>query len=292
MSMPNQRKNHMKKHLIAFIPCALAAGLVIAGGLSAQAQTLLYSDNFDVPDTGNFNASSQAGRHAGLLAGNILPQSGGIQLTISGGQLNLLTPAAGTSTGRMRLENSGSLGTKWDFGSGAGGAAITTAGGMSVAFDWTAADNTSANWISYAVGFTNFDLNFSVVAPQTDSGILLRNNGGTALFANGTQLATGTNAFGVASLTHHVKLDYLFNSFADGTTVNLNAYIDGGLTDTQTFNWNGNSGFLTQEMASVGNGNRIDNYTISTVPEPATWAMMAGGFGMLLAARRFRRSQA
>ncbi|HZL79080.1 MAG TPA: PEP-CTERM sorting domain-containing protein [Candidatus Limnocylindrales bacterium] len=74
--------------------------------------------------------------------------------------------------------------------------------------------------------------------------------------------------------------------------MNLNAYVDGGLTDTQTFNWNGNSGFLTQEMASVGNGNRIDNYTISTVPEPATWAIMAGGFGMLLAARRFRRPQA
>jgi hypothetical protein len=31
---------------------------------------------------------------------------------------------------------------------------------------------------------------------------------------------------------------------------------------------------------------------VTSVPEPTTWAMMAGGFGMLLAARRFHRPQA
>jgi len=39
------------------------------------------------------------------------------------------------------------------------------------------------------------------------------------------------------------------------------------------------------------NGNVISNLQIVTAPEPTTWAMMAGGFSVLMISRRFRRPQ-
>jgi hypothetical protein len=57
------------------------------------------------------------------------------------------------------------------------------------------------------------------------------------------------------------------------------------------------NGFQSQVTAlrfsAYGNAFEVDNIAIAAVPEPATWAMMIGGFGMIgAAARRVRKVRA
>lgn len=92
--------------------------------------------------------------------------------------------------------------------------------------------------------------------------------------------------------------------FGDGTTVS-------GVYDTVSNNFFGNTsngisltGFLWErqrfdivsEYSSTKGGSNADynggfSYNVAAVPEPATWAMMIGGFGMVGAAMRRRKAQ-
>jgi hypothetical protein len=235
-----------------------------------RAQTVIYTDNFNIPDTTSLDTSVQTGRHTGLLATNVVGQSGGIELTITSQQLNLLRTGGG-SDGRMRFcdVTNGVVNTsgRHDWASGAAGAAITAAGGMRIDFDWTAPENTNANWISYSVGITpNSDVATRVANSGTDSGILFRDNGAAQVFQNGT--AGATNAFNVTSLSHHVELDYAFSSWADGSPVTLNAYVDSVLILSQTFTWNGNGGVQNMEISSLVSVSIIDNFSVQTFAPP------------------------
>jgi hypothetical protein len=266
---------HFKKIGIGI--CMTLLALVHLG----RAQTVIYSDNFNIPDTLNFNTSSQTGRHTGLLATNVVGQSGGIQLTITNNQLNLLAVSSGTTDGRMRFHNATNTALWWNWATNTANSAGNTAGaqiladgGMKISFDWTAADNTSANWISYSVGITpNSDTSIRVANSGTDSGILLRNNGGAQVFKLGSGGATAT--FDVTSLTRHVDLNYAFTSWNDGTLVTLNAFVNGTLVISQTFNWNANSGVQNMELASIANGTKIDNFTVTSLAPPPSIAIAA-----------------
>jgi hypothetical protein len=251
----------LKKTAIVIIGMAF-----IALANMGHTQTVIYSDNFDIPDTTSLDGSDQTGRHTGLLATDVVGRSGGIQLTITGNQLNLLRVGAGNA-GRMRFHNAANTALKWDFASGPAGAQMIADGGMKISFDWTAADNTSADWLSYSVGIDNSDQNLRVIHSATDSGILLRNTGESAVFKNGVQGVSGT-LFDVTSLTRHVDLDYAFTSFADGSAVTLNAYVDGNLIVSQTFTWDGNSGVQNMEIAGYASGTIIDNFRITSFAPP------------------------
>ena len=253
----------------------IGLALLVLASLS-QAQTTIWSDNYNIADTGNLDNSDNSaasGRHTGsLLTTNVVGNSGGVELTISGSKLNLLAVTAGTADGRMRFCDVTSTGAPFttgnarhDWASGTAGAQILAAGGMKISFDWTAADNTSGNWISYSVGIApNSDAGVRVASGSTDSGILLRNNGGAQVFKLGTGGAT--NLFDVTSLTRHVDLYYAFTSWADGSTVVLTAYVNSTLMMSQTFQWNANSGVQNMEIASIANGSKIDNFTVATLP--------------------------
>ncbi len=256
----------MTKLRMKLTACAFAAGFLIASGLSAQAQTVIYTDNFNIPDTASLDGSDQTGRHTGLLATNIVGRSGGIQNGITNGQLQLLRVSGGDA-GRMRFHSATNTADRWDWASGAAGAQILADGGMKISFDWTAADNTLADWISFCVGIvTNTDPALRVVDGGTDSGILMRNNGGAQVFNLGTGGAIG--AFDVTSLTRHVDLNYAFSSWADGAAVTLNGYVDGNLFISQTFSWNGNSGVHHMEIASLAAGTQIDNFSVTSFAPP------------------------
>ncbi|MBW8863602.1 MAG: immunoglobulin domain-containing protein, partial [Verrucomicrobia bacterium] len=222
----------MKKIAIKLGMGIVAAVLFGCCGLKTQAQTVIYSDNFNIPDTGSLDGSDNStasGRHAGSLLGtNVVGRSGGVQLTITSSNLNMFKTGTGND-GRMRFCASTNTSGRWDWASGTGGSTITSAGGMQIDFDWTAADNTSGDWVGYSVGITpNSDVNLRVINSGTDSGIILRNNGVATVFQNGA----------------------------------------GGEVMSQTFSWNGNSGVQNMEIASYANGTRIDNFTISSVAPP------------------------
>nr|WP_295659361.1 PEPxxWA-CTERM sorting domain-containing protein [Polymorphobacter sp.] len=52
------------------------------------------------------------------------------------------------------------------------------------------------------------------------------------------------------------------------------------------FTFNGGQSVKTVTLGSAGNSFEIDNIAVANVPEPATWAMLVGGFGLIGFARR------
>ena len=85
------------------------------------------------------------------------------------------------------------------------------------------------------------------------------------------------------------------------TTLNVRGFLLGNLVTSANFTINGNnfasfSGFagnfdrLVFDAVNGGGGFSLDNVTLNgaAVPEPASWAMMIGGFGLLGAAMRRR----
>jgi hypothetical protein len=244
----------------------------------------LFTDNFNIPDTGSLDGSDQTGRHTGLLTTDLVLRSGGVQHTITGNRLDFLL--AGFDDGRVRFHDTNNLGNLWNFAFGVGGSQILADGGLRIEFDWTPADNTSDNWISYSIGINGFDAAFRVANPSTDFGVLFRNNGGTQLFDNGGPTTGPT--FNVSTVTtHHAQLDFSFGSFADETTVNLQGFVDGVLLGAGSFQWNGNAGVLNMEIGNLAAGTKLDNVSISTIPEPSSAALLAG-VGLLAGARRRR----
>jgi hypothetical protein len=72
----------------------------------------------------------------------------------------------------------------------------------------------------------------------------------------------------------------------------MTAIVDGNAAGSASFNLNGTAGQYFDIGTYGNNNNLIDNFTVTTVPEPTTWSIAAGGFGLLLVIRRFRRQQA
>ena len=229
----------------------------------AARRTPILGDNFNAPDTANFDGSDQTGRRTGLLADSVQLRSSMIQHGITDNQLSMLV--AGEA--RIRFHDANNLNNWWNWASGAAGTAITSEGGLRVEFDWTPADNTSDNWISFNIGFPNSggEPGMRITDPGTDFGILFRNNGGTQFFDNG--VAETGDTFDVATVaTRHVTLDYAFGSFADGAPVSVTAAVDGvPVLTNRVFNWAGNNGTLAMELGNLAAGTLIDNISISTL---------------------------
>lgn len=93
--------------------------------------------------------------------------------------------------------------------------------------------------------------------------------------------------------------------FADGTTVSgvydtvsndfFGGTTSGGITLTG-FLWERQRFNIVSQYSSKKGGSPADynggfSYNVAAVPEPATWAMMIGGFGMVGAAMRRRKAQ-
>jgi hypothetical protein len=273
---------------LRFAQAVACLSLTLAATSSAA---LLWTDNFNVGDTNNLDASPQAGRHTGLFADDIVLRSAKIQEGIVSQQLNFLQ-ATNDVTGRVRFQVASQADSWLSFGSGAVGSSILADGGLRVEFDWISGNTTSDNWIAVDIGGSPQSVtepNLRVNDGATDAAILFRYRGATQIFDNGG--ATEGGAFAPLVGTRHVVVDYLFNSFADGSPVTMNASIDGTQVwsaTSSTFDWNNNGGAIYLELESHED-TKLDNVSVSTIPEPSTiLATLMGGVALLSARRRPR----
>ncbi len=270
-----------------------AAVLIAASGWSAGAQTLLYQDTFNAD--GSLGNATELSQLAGLNASQIAPQSGGSAEVITGNQLSF-TLAGGATTSEMRFNIAGQLSTGaapnlFDWSAGTGGADILAAGGFTVSFDWIAGDTTSGNWIFFTLG-NGGDISYSslrVLNSTTEGGILLKNSGQQQIFSGGSQIGSGS--YTPSGTSHVVSITYGLTSWAAGSPVTMSAVVDGNAAGSAAFNLNATAGQYFDIGTYGNNNNLIDNFTVTTVPEPSSWAIMAGGFVLLFVARRFRMMQ-
>ena len=276
------------------IPSACAS-LLIAGGLSASAQTVIWSDNFpgSAQNLDTAPTTGISGINGG--AGGALPQSAAIEHTLDGsGNLQLLTPGGSGSgdSGYIRFGTVGSPSSLYDWAASPGASAITAAGGMSISFLWTPNNSTSDNWLFVEAGAKaasqtsgGYGYSSPIFDGGNSGGVLLKNNGGSAYINNGGS-ATSGGTFSLAG-SHAVTVDLAFTSFAVGAPVTLTAIVDGSTVLTDSFTWLNSQNYLN--IGTYQESNLIGPITITTVPEPTTWAIMASGFAMVFGLRRSKR---
>jgi len=240
---------------------------LLAGSALLPGQILLFQDNFNVPDNPSFDAASTAGRISGTLASEVALRANRAQQQIQSNQLRLILAPGGAGGVRFNPLPA-PFSSRFDWAAGTTGTAILAGGGIAVTFDWTPANNTVNQWITWAIGTPNADTPGSIVnTATTDYGILLRNNGDSQRFDNGDPLG-GLGTFPTTNggaTTYAVSLEYSFDDFADGTTVTAVTSVDGTEVANDTFQWDGNSGKLHMELATNLTGNLIDNLAISTL---------------------------
>ncbi|MDQ8189022.1 hypothetical protein [Roseibacillus persicicus] len=259
----------------------IALGLLATLGM-AEGTIVLYSDNFNGPDSGSFDAASPPDglRVGGAVAGPAsYLQSFGQQQGILGAQLDM------TDGGGLRF---GPETSRFDWAAGSTGGDILGAGGIKVTFDWIHS-GTSTEWIAWKVGTPNGDS--GVNAGEVDHALLIRQSatgGGETneRWDNGANQGYSGVAHDSAAGTHAVELVYTFGSFADGTDVNLVATVDGVRIVEDTFTWDNNGGSLFMELATGTTENFVDNLVVSTVPEPSVSLLGLAGLGCLLRRRR------
>jgi hypothetical protein len=289
----------MKTVSLSLIPCAVTACLALSC-LSSGAQTLIYSDTFPGA-AGNLDSAPTTGI-SGLDGGSsgALPQSAAVESTISGSsQLVIATPGDDGSgdNGYIRFDTIGSSSTLYNWAASPGASAITSAGGMTVSFLWTPANTTSSDWIYFGAGVDpadSFGYGYSVPiwSGNSASGIILANNGNVATF-HGSSSTANSGSFTPSGSTELVSLIYSFNSWAAGAPVSLTAVVNGQtVISGDSFNWNSaEAGANYLNLGSYQEANTISDFQISTVPEPATWTMLASGLALLLAASKPRQAR-
>lgn len=265
----------------------LLTGLFVLSAAPFAGAAVLFSDNFNTGNTANFDGAPTAGRLSGTLAADIVLRSWGAQESIDNGQL--LIPL-GVDSG-VRFENAaGSFGAtnRYNWAGGSASSAILSSGGFVVSFDWAPPGDASQNWISFQVGTINGD---SGNLTNDDYGILFRQNGNTERFDNGVNLGAGGAFVATAGgVLRHVEITYLFSSFADGSTVNAIATVNGTQVASDFFTWDSNSGQIYMELGNNDAGNRVDNLTVSTVPEPSLGLLLGATAAMGLVRRRRREN--
>ena len=106
-----------------------------------------------------------------------------------------------------------------------------------------------------------------------------------------SSMAYGTgsvNSYAAGAKTGTISAEFTFDSFLAGSTVNYTVFYNDTEVDTGTFTWSDdNSNYIGMD-ARDSSGVLLDNFTIETIPEPATLGLIGMASIGLLALRRFR----
>ncbi len=234
-----------------------------------HAGTVIFSDNFNVPDNTTDGSQQGPDRYAGLFGGNTVSRAALSQSNIAGQQL---IPGW---DGALRFVDSTDLTLRRNFAEGAAGEAIRAAGGFRIEFDRTQNATDNMNWVGVGVGSV-FSGDAWIADSRLDFGFLLRNNGNAQRFDNGVS-ADINSSYTPSTDTRHYTFDFQLdpvspNPFEDGSFVTATATVDGvpvilgtaGETN-YTFQWDGNGGVIQVQLLFSIPGGSVDNLSISTL---------------------------
>ena len=244
--------------------------------IGANAATVLYSENFDGEGTAG-NAYDD-GTTPEINVGSIgVLQSTGIS---QGGNAEdtawSTTTSVGPAVNGLRFGPEGN----YNWATGSNSAAILSAGGFSISFDYTFAQD-ATQWVGVRVG--SGPENIAINAAGVTFGALARGNGQMETFDDGSSNGYGTATTGAP---RSAQFNYAFTSWAFGSTVTFTGIVDGIEVATDTFTWDV-SDDMKIVIAGAVNGTLVDNFQVSTIiPEPST--ALLGGLGLLALLRRRR----
>lgn len=110
---------------------------------------------------------------------------------------------------------------------------------------------------------------------------------GTYVFKNSTTQDFYDNTARTAGLT--LSATFTFADLNSGSTVNYEAFIDGGSVKSGSFTWSGtNENYIFLYSNYAGGNGRLDNFEVSSIPEPGSLALLGLG-GLALIGRRRRK---
>lgn len=292
-------------------PAAMAGALVLGVGVSAANATILFQDTFDRPDNVDINAGT-AGQSGSVTVGTptyIRPSAH----TDGPPEQTFYQPAEITN-GTLKLypdtppwvatQNDGSYESAVAPDYNFAGQAVLDAGGFVVELDFQ-------NQLMISVGmkgrgyagtdYNNIDHGsngepFSILlSPDDDEDTVTVDTAGYHL-SNTSDTVASTQTW------HHVRLAIQTTSFANTESTNGTAqvWIDGQLTaigpngeTSRTFDWQSNqraAGDNYIQLARLpANAAYVDNFTISTIPEPSSGALALLALGGLVMLPRRRK---
>ena len=113
-----------------------------------------------------------------------------------------------------------------------------------------------------------------------------RNVGVSKLLADNPNVNPFRSHFRSAGMTQTMRVDYALYDFNAGSTANYEAYLGNDLITSGSFTWTGtDENYIGIFTNLSGRQARMDNLTITAIPEPATMALLALG-GLAVIRRR------
>ena len=150
--------------------------------------------------------------------------------------------------------------------------------------------------------------NFQIKVPPADGNGAPPSNSVPALTPYLSVLGGGSATYTFAGLVNSFQFDWgsidAYNTLTIASSLGANIVIPGSSSFSNPANGDQSSPstnglftvtgapgetFTSVTFSSTGNSFEVDNLAIAAVPEPATWAMMLVGFGLIGAAARYRR---
>ncbi|MCO6043276.1 hypothetical protein NG895_05100 [Aeoliella sp. ICT_H6.2] len=271
-------------HLIMSTLIAVVGAVAIGGHASAS---LLFMDEFTHADTDNYDAIDQDSSQSGSLAGAIELRASRALFGITDNQASWPQ----TSEGRIRFHEQTGPGTaagRYDFSG-------DLAGGSLLRVEWNVNWDETTDWTAFnfgSIGITSGEPGILVNNGATDVGILFRKNSdGVQVFDNGSLTLDEVSIPYTRTGTGRVRVDVAYDGVSDGDALTVNAWVDDVqvVSNLGGFAWNDlvAEGGINLEFEQRNGPSRIDNLSISLIPEPSSVAL-CGLLGMLGLAGRLR----